>query len=315
MAAQTRQHPAVRKESERLPVQYRRDRPHTVSSARPGRPGKGRARKATHRHLVAHHRQPDGQGEVGVPDAETARRSFPDRESLLAARRARARLLRGQRDHGRGRAALWPAFCPDRPQPGGNTRDETTLPVRAGGRVRGLRLDSARARGRFRRQAGVVVLSDGWAAAGVCGTAGDRFNPQSARRRADAKKNAQSALLAAAVLLHWGRSQDAGRAFSVSSLNNRSAKKIHVILDNYGIHKSYEAREALLRLPRIQLHFLPPYCPDHNRIERMWEDLHANVTRNHRHTNLFDLCAAVVRFLNEISPWISGRRPLFQKVA
>ena len=29
------------------------------------------------------------------------------------------------------------------------------------------------------------------------------------------------------------------------------------------------------------LHFLPPYCPDHNRIERLWKDLHDNVTRNH----------------------------------
>ena len=92
------------------------------------------------------------------------------------------------------------------------------------------------------------------------------------------------------------------------------AKKIHVILDNYGIHKSHEAREALNRLPRIQLHFLPPYCPDHNKIERLWEELHANITRNHRYTNLIDLCGAVARFLDEISPWISGRRPLFQKV-
>jgi transposase len=33
---------------------------------------------------------------------------------------------------------------------------------------------------------------------------------------------------------------------------------------------------------RIVLHSLPPYCPDANRIERVWQDLHANVTRNHR---------------------------------
>jgi transposase len=29
------------------------------------------------------------------------------------------------------------------------------------------------------------------------------------------------------------------------------------------------------------MHFLPPYCPTDNRIERVWLDLHANVTRNH----------------------------------
>ena len=28
---------------------------------------------------------------------------------------------------------------------------------------------------------------------------------------------------------------------------------------------------------RIQLHFLPPYCPDHNRIEQLWRDPHDNV--------------------------------------
>lgn len=33
---------------------------------------------------------------------------------------------------------------------------------------------------------------------------------------------------------------------------------------------------------KIRLHFLPPYCPEENRIERPWLDLHANVTRNHR---------------------------------
>jgi transposase len=61
------------------------------------------------------------------------------------------------------------------------------------------------------------------------------------------------------------------------------AKVIHVILDNYSIHST---QQVVLSLEteqgqRLRLHFLPPYCPDHNRIEREWEDLHANVTRNH----------------------------------
>jgi transposase len=81
------------------------------------------------------------------------------------------------------------------------------------------------------------------------------------------------------------------------------ASRIHVILDNYGIHYSHETRRALARLPKIVLHFLPPYCPDHNRIERLWQDLHANVTRNHRHATLFDLCDAVGRYLARVSPW------------
>jgi transposase len=60
------------------------------------------------------------------------------------------------------------------------------------------------------------------------------------------------------------------------------AEVIHVVLDNYRIHDSKITQAALAGFGgRIRLHFLPPYCPKHNRIERVWEDLHANVTRNH----------------------------------
>jgi transposase len=50
---------------------------------------------------------------------------------------------------------------------------------------------------------------------------------------------------------------------------------------------------------RIRLHFLPPYCPDHNKIERKWRDLHAAVTRNHRCKTLEKLMVEVVRWLTE----------------
>lgn len=88
-----------------------------------------------------------------------------------------------------------------------------------------------------------------------------------------------------------------------------NARRIHVILDNYGIHHSRETKEALRAMPRIRLHFLPPYCPDENRIERLWGDLHANVTRNHQHQTLEDLCEAVAIFLDAASPWPPGRCP------
>lgn len=90
------------------------------------------------------------------------------------------------------------------------------------------------------------------------------------------------------------------------------ARRIHVILDNYGIHKSHEVERALKRLPRILLHFLPPYCPDENKIERVWLDLHANVTRNHKHTEMRSLCAEVAAYLDYVSPWTTdanGARP------
>lgn len=77
-----------------------------------------------------------------------------------------------------------------------------------------------------------------------------------------------------------------------------TAKRIHLILDNYRIHSSRQTQLALSRLEgRIVLHFLPPYCPDHNRIERVWRDLHDNVTRNHTCRNMKELMSEVNQYL------------------
>jgi transposase len=81
------------------------------------------------------------------------------------------------------------------------------------------------------------------------------------------------------------------------------AKIIHVILDNYSIHSTQQV-ELSLTTPeglRIQLHFLPPYCPDHNKIERLWRDLHAAVTRNHHCANMPELMHEVHIYLAENS--------------
>lgn len=76
------------------------------------------------------------------------------------------------------------------------------------------------------------------------------------------------------------------------------AKTVHVILDNYGIHTSRLVKQKLASLDgKIALHFLPPYCPDHNRIEREWQELHANVTRNHRCKYLLTLLMYVYQYL------------------
>jgi transposase len=82
-------------------------------------------------------------------------------------------------------------------------------------------------------------------------------------------------------------------------LHYPDAKKIHVILDNYSIHSTEQVQKSLETEAggRIQLHFLPPYCPDHNRIERIWQDLHANVTRNHTCQQMPELMKNVRRYL------------------
>jgi transposase len=77
-----------------------------------------------------------------------------------------------------------------------------------------------------------------------------------------------------------------------------TAKRIYIILDNYRIHSSRQVELAMANTDgRIQLCFLPPYCPDDNRIERVWRDLHANVTRNHRCRTMGELMGEVRRYL------------------
>ena len=77
-----------------------------------------------------------------------------------------------------------------------------------------------------------------------------------------------------------------------------TAKRIYVILDNYRIHSSKIVNTALdHHLKKINLEFLPPYCPNENRIERIWKDLHDQVTRNHRHPDLKELMKDVRKFV------------------
>jgi transposase len=76
-------------------------------------------------------------------------------------------------------------------------------------------------------------------------------------------------------------------------------KVIHVVLDNYCIHSSRQTRLWLEEVGhKFRLHFLPPYDPDDNRIERkVWREVHANVTINHRFTTIDGLCDEVVWYL------------------
>jgi transposase len=76
-------------------------------------------------------------------------------------------------------------------------------------------------------------------------------------------------------------------------------KVIHVILDNYCIHSSKQTQLWLAEHgQKFRLHFLPPYCPDDNRIERkLWREMHANVTVNHRCQTIEELIRQVVYYL------------------
>lgn len=85
------------------------------------------------------------------------------------------------------------------------------------------------------------------------------------------------------------------------------ASRIHVILDNYSIHKSEFTKSVVSSCDgKVRLHFLPPYCPDYNKIERVWKDLHDNVTRNHT-------CQTMQELLREVRNWLRKRNKQLQE--
>ena len=112
------------------------------------------------------------------------------------------------------------------------------------------------------------------------------------------------AMDAGSGMLSWVKAEKKNSLLFVGMLRKLArevypdAKVIHVVLDNYRIHSSKISREAVAELGgRVALHFLPPYCPDDNKIERLWLDLHANVTRNHRCTDMDRLTRQVTAYL------------------
>jgi hypothetical protein len=56
-------------------------------------------------------------------------------------------------------------------------------------------------------------------------------------------------------------------------------KKIHIILDNSGYHKAKEVKN-FAENNKIELHFLPPYSPNLNPIERLWKLMNERVRNN-----------------------------------
>jgi len=65
---------------------------------------------------------------------------------------------------------------------------------------------------------------------------------------------------------------------------------VHVVLDNYGTHKTPAVKRWFLRHPEYHLHFIPT--------SSSWLDLHANVTRNHKHADIAPLMAEVTGYLS-----------------
>ena len=78
---------------------------------------------------------------------------------------------------------------------------------------------------------------------------------------------------------------------------------IHVFVDNASYHKADVVKEWLAAAGRkIVLHFLPPYCPHLDPIERLWGLMHENVTHNRDYKTFNEFRREIIKFLRHTVP-------------
>ena len=78
---------------------------------------------------------------------------------------------------------------------------------------------------------------------------------------------------------------------------------IHVYLDNARYHHARLVQDWLAQPGcRIRLHFLPPYCPHLNPIERLWGLMHEHVTHNKCYATCAQFAAVTLSFLRQKVP-------------
>ncbi|MEZ8648264.1 transposase, partial [Vibrio splendidus] len=72
-----------------------------------------------------------------------------------------------------------------------------------------------------------------------------------------------------------------------------------------GYHRSQMVKNAAYVL-NIELHYLPPYSPNLNPIERLWKVMNEHARNNVYFKNKADFRAAVEQFFEETLPKIAG---------
>jgi len=84
---------------------------------------------------------------------------------------------------------------------------------------------------------------------------------------------------------------------------NPHAENIHIIWDNAGYHKS-EQILSFIKGTKITPHYLPPYSPNLNPIERLWKIMHENVTYNRYYPKFSDFTEAIIGFFDNIGLYL-----------
>ena len=82
-------------------------------------------------------------------------------------------------------------------------------------------------------------------------------------------------------------------------------QRLHVFLDNARYHHARLVGEWMDQPGRrIKLHFIPPYCPHLNPIERLWGVMHKHITHNKCYNTCRQFVDALIRFLREKIPML-----------
>ena len=77
------------------------------------------------------------------------------------------------------------------------------------------------------------------------------------------------------------------------------APKIHLIVDQGPCHTSKETKAFLKENPRIKIHYLPPYSPNLNPIERLWKVMHEHITYNKFYEKKKEFMESVQEFFSK----------------
>lgn len=90
------------------------------------------------------------------------------------------------------------------------------------------------------------------------------------------------------------------RFFKKLEQSQPNKSRIHVFCDNAGYYRNHNVK-AYLKTSRLQLHFLPPYSPNLNPIERLWKWMKESVVYNVHYELFEDFREAIFGFFKGLS--------------
>ena len=86
--------------------------------------------------------------------------------------------------------------------------------------------------------------------------------------------------------------------FLKTLISASKAEKIHLILDNGRANKNKELKKYLEEQTRLEIHYLPPYSPNLNSIERLWKVMREQVTYNRLYPKFKDFTEKIREFFD-----------------